>query len=76
LQAAQRAGEDDAVEAGGAELGDERGRQAPLALDLVLVAADDGAQRGGRVEERAALGGGARVGLVGDIVHGFVSHLR
>ena len=55
LQAAQCTRDHEAVEAGGMKLLDQRLRQALLALDLVVIAADDRLQRGRRSHRRLSV---------------------
>src|SRR5262249_20348347 len=69
LQAAQRAWNDEAVEAGGMKLLDQRLRQALLALELVVVAPDDRLQRGGGPHRRLSLDVGRQPLVFRDLAH-------
>jgi hypothetical protein len=55
LEAAQLAWDDQAIEAAGMEPLDQRFRQSLLLLDLVVIPADDRAQRGGTLHERLSV---------------------
>ena len=69
LEAAQPTRDDQAVEAGGVELLDQRLRQALPALDLVVIAADDRPQSGRGPHGRLRIDVGRQALLVRNLSH-------
>ena len=74
LQAAERARDHHAVEAGFAQLLDQGRRQALLALDLLMIVAQHRLQRGRRLHHGLRVDIDRQAGIFGHHVHQLTSH--